>query len=135
MVAAENRHQIGTEIFNQMHILKNGVRGSHVPGFVCRLHLRGNRNDETSLPVGTGNVPAVDDMFHQTLGFELGQDKDAVDAAVDEVAQHEVDNPVFSAERHGRFGALIGQRSKTPAFSPGKDHGKYGCSHSNNLLG
>ena len=108
-----------------MGILENGVGRAHIPGFVFGLHLCRHGNDEPALTVDIGNVPAVDDMFHQALGFELGQNENTVDSAVDEITEHEVDDTVFSAERNSRFGALIGQRGQTAAFSAGKDHGEY----------
>ena len=84
--------------------------------------------------LGVREVPAVDDVFHQALRFELGQDEDAVDAAVHEVAQHEVDDAVFAAERDGGFRALVGQGSQTGPFAAGEDHGQNRCSHGSNLL-
>ena len=134
MVSAEHRHQIGTEIFDQMGILENGVRSAHIPGLILGLHLRRNRNDEPAAPVDIGNIPPVDDVFHQALGFELRQHENAVDPAVDEITEHKVDDPVFSSERNGRFRPLIGQRRQTTAFTAGKNHSKYGCSHAACLL-
>ena len=34
---------------------------------VLGLHLRGNRDDEAAADLGGRYVPAVDDVFHQTL--------------------------------------------------------------------
>ena len=41
-------------------------------------------------------------------------------AAVDEVRQHEVDQPVGAAERHGRLGPVRGQRQQPLALAAGE---------------
>ena len=133
VVSAENGDEIGLEVFDQRHVLVNRVCGSAVPCAVLCLHLSGNRDDEASADLGGGNVPAVDDVFHQALGFELSQNEDAVNSAVDEVTEHEVDNSVFSAKGDGGFRALVGQRSKSGSFAACQDHAKYGRSHFNLL--
>ena len=130
MIAAEDGHMIGFEVFDQRHILINCVRGSAVPGPILGLHLRRDRDDEAAPHLGRGDIPSVDDVLHQTLRFELRQNKNTVDSAVDKVAQDKVDNTVFPSERNGRFCPLIGQGRESGSFSAGKNHSKNRCSHS-----
>ena len=129
VISAEHGQQIRLEVFDQMRVLVDRIRRSAVPCAVFRLHLGGHGNDEASAHLGAGDVPAVDDVFHQTLRFELGQNKDAVDPAVHEITQHKVDDPVFSPERDCGFRALVGQRRKTRSLAAGEDHGKHRRSH------
>ena len=124
MVASENRDEIRTEILDQMRVLIDCVRSSHVPGFIGGLHLRRNRDDETPAHMRAGDVPSVDDVFHQALGFELRKDENAVDSAVDEVAEHKVDDSVFPSERNGRFGPLVCERCQPAPLASGQNHGK-----------
>ena len=134
VVRAEDRHEVRIEVLDQVHVLVDRVRRALVPFAFAGLHLGGHRDDEVAALLGVREVPAVDDVFHQALGFELGQDENAVDAAVHEIAQHEVDDAVFAAERDGGFRALVGQGSQTGPFAAGEDHGQNRCSHGSNLL-
>ena len=44
---------------------------------------------------------------------------------VDQVGQHEVDQPVVAAERHRRLGAVRGQRGEPLAFTAGQDDAEH----------
>ena len=46
---------------------------------------------------------------------------DLVDAGVDEVREHEVDDAVAAAERDGRLGPVAGERGEPFAFAAGED--------------
>ena len=67
VVSAEDGDEIGLEVFDQRHVLVNCIGGSAIPCAVLGLHLRGNRDDEAAADLGGRYVPAVDDVFHQTL--------------------------------------------------------------------
>ena len=67
VVSAEDGDEIGFEVFDQRHVLVNCIGGSAIPCAVLGLHLRGNRDDEAAADLGGRYVPAVDDVFHQTL--------------------------------------------------------------------
>jgi hypothetical protein len=45
------------------------------------------------------------------------------DAGIDEVAQDEVDDSIFAAERNCGFATGFGERQEAFAFSSGHDHG------------
>ena len=56
-------------------------------------------------------------------GVELREHVDAVQPAVDAVRQRDVDQAVLSGHRHGRLGAVLGQRVQTRALTPAKYQG------------
>jgi hypothetical protein len=58
------------------------------------------------------------------VAFVLGQHGDAPVAAVDQVRQGEVDQPVVAAEWNGWFGPVGSQRGQAFTFTSGKDDGK-----------
>jgi hypothetical protein len=60
-------------------------------------------------------VPGHPDVSVQRQGFVLGGDENAPEPGVDAVAEREVDDPVGTAEIHGRFGAL--RRQRVQAFT------------------
>ncbi len=107
------------EVLDQVRVLENRVRSSHIPRLVLGLHLRRDGDDETALHVSAGDVPAVDDVFHQALRLELRKNENTVDSAVDEITEHKVDDPVFPAERNRGFGSLVSERCKPSSFSSG----------------
>jgi hypothetical protein len=49
-------------------------------------------------------------MLEQRLAAELGEHVDGVDSGVDEIAEDEIDDPVFAAEGNRRFGAFPRER-------------------------
>ena len=66
-------------------------------------------------------------MLRQRLRFELGQDVYRIDFGIKEVAEHEVDQPVFAPERNSRFGPVHGERIEAATFAAGHDHAQ--CIH------
>ena len=119
VVAAEDCDEIRAEVLDQVRVLENRVRSSHIPRLVLGLHLRRDGDDETALHVSAGDVPAVDDVFHQALRLELRKNENTVDSAVDEITEYKVDDPVFPAERNRGFGSLVSERCKPSSFSSG----------------
>ncbi len=61
-------------------------------------------------------------MHVQAVALVLGQHHDPVVAAVGQVGEREVDEPVVAAERNRRLGALAGQREQPLALAPGEHH-------------
>ena len=53
---------------------------------------------------------------------KLRQDLDLVDAGVEAVADRDVNQPVFAADRHGRLGPQFGQRVEAVALPSAQDH-------------
>ena len=54
------------------------------------------------------HLPPFAQVLQQALAAELRQNVNGKDAGVDEIAQDEIDDPVFAAERHSRFSAFLG---------------------------
>ena len=63
------------------------------------------------------------------LTLELEQNVDRVDAGVDQVTEDKVDDAVLAAERHGRFGPLLGERIQTCTLSAGEHEREYSKLH------
>ncbi len=53
-----------------------------------------------------------------------------MDARVDEVAQNEIDDPVFASEGNGRFGPFLGEREEPGAFAAGEYDAQHADVHS-----
>ena len=60
-------------------------------------------------------------MLEQRLAAELGEHVDRVDAGVDEIAEHEIDDPVLASEGNCRLGALAREGEKAGSFAAGED--------------
>ena len=56
----------------------------------------------------------------QAAGLVLRQDENAAEIAVDAVGQGEVDDAIQTAERHGRLGAIAGQRLQSVPLPPAR---------------
>ena len=62
------------------------------------------------------------DIIIQLQRLILGQHPHRFDAGIDTVGQREVDDPVFAAIRHRRFGNMAGQGIQPAALSTGQQH-------------
>ena len=111
VIGAEDGHDVGAGLLDEIDVLVDGVGGSLVPVFAGGAHLRGHGNDELVFQ-NAADLPTFIEMLQQALAAELRQDVDRVNAGVDEVAQDEIDDPVFAAKRNGRLGAFLRQRDK-----------------------
>jgi len=129
VVAAEDGHRVRVGLLHQVHVLVDGVGCSLVPGLARRPHLRGHRNNELRLQQGA-ELPAFAQVLQQRLAAELRQHVDRVDARVDEVAEHEVDDTVLASERNGRLGPLLGQRVEPRSFPAGQYDAQHAYAHS-----
>jgi hypothetical protein len=66
----------------------------------------------------------------EAVALVLRQHDDLQISGVREVRQHEVDDPIRTAERHRRLGSIGGQRGQPPPFAAGQDdHQNMGLSH------
>ena len=94
--------------------------------------LGGDRRDVVAehrrQPPGAGDVPV------EAVALVLREHHDLAVAAVDQVGQHEVDEPVDPAERHGRLGAVGGQRHQALALAAGEDDGQDPIRHGANAI-
>ena len=124
VISAENGHHVGVRLLHQVDVLVDGVGRSLVPGFAGRAHLRRNGNNELGFQQ-SAELPAFAEVLEQGLAAELGQHVDRIDAGVDEIAQHEIDDAVFAAERDGRFGPFPGKRIKPGSLTAGEDDSQH----------
>jgi hypothetical protein len=67
-------------------------------------------------------LPRVAQVLEQRLALELSEDISGIDSGVDQIAENEVNNPVFPAEGDSRLGSVFGQRIKAGSLSAGKHH-------------
>ena len=119
MIGAEDDDDVRLRLLDQIDVLVDRVRRAPVPGLAGGAHLRRHRDDELRAE-DVGELPAVLQVQQQRLALELHQHVDREDAAVDEIAEHEVDDPVLAGERHRRLRALIGQRRQPRSLAAGK---------------
>ena len=111
-------------LLDKVDVLVDGVGRTLIPGFARGPHLGRHRNDELGLEQ-SAELPALGEMLQQRLTFELGQNIERIDPRVDEIAQDEVDDAILPAERHGGFGAFLGQRVQPGTLSTGQHDSQY----------
>ena len=119
VVAAEDGHQVRIGLLDEVNVLKDGVGSSQVPGFVLRTHLCRHIDDEVALQ-HSAELPSLAQMLEQRLAAELGEHVDRVDSGIDEIAEDEIDDPVFASERNRRLGAFPGKGKEPGSFAAGK---------------
>ncbi len=72
-------------------------------------------------------------MLEQRLAAELGEHIDRIDSGIDEIAQDEIDDPVFASKGNRRFGAFPRKWKQPGSFATGEhdaqNAGVYGSLH------
>jgi hypothetical protein len=124
VVAAEDRHQVGAGVLDQVDVLVDGVGRAPVPlgaELLVEVHLR-RRQGDVVVGQERAEAPVALDVLGERLRLVLREDEHPEDAAVDHVVQREVDDAVLAAERHGGLGALPGERVQARALPTGQDH-------------
>jgi hypothetical protein len=122
VVGAEHADEVGILVGEHVERLVQRVGRAAEPVLAHAL-LRRHRLDVT---LGHGRqVPATREVRVQRIRFVLGEDLDLRDAAVDQVRQDEVDEPVAAADGDGGLGAVRGERQKACALATGEDN----CEH------
>ena len=83
--------------------------------------LRRHDVDELAQLAAEIALPAEVDVPVEAHRLVLGEDEDLAHAAVEAVREGEVDDAVDAAERHGRLGAVAGERlqARAPCRRPG----------------
>ena len=108
VVGSEHQDQLRMLILDQVEVLADRVRGALEPAMSLQ-HLGGHHGDELVRKQGRDG-PGVADVLDQRLGLVLHQQINREDPGVDQVAEHEVHDPVARPEGHRRLGALVGER-------------------------
>ena len=123
MVAGEDQVVVGVEPDEVRHGPPHGVGRALEPvGVLGRLLGRDDVDErlrEVVEPVGLADVPV------ERRRIELRQHEDPADAGVQAVADGDVDEPVFAADRHGRLGAAVGERVEPLALPAAQDDRQY----------
>ena len=120
LVAAEDEEIIPRAFEEIAQVLPHGVRRSLIPTGAGRRLLRGQNFDEAARAEDVELVRPAD-VLVQRHAVELREHVDAADAGVETIADRDVDEAVFAPERHGRLGAVFGQRVKPLARSAAHD--------------
>ena len=104
MIAGEDHQRVHFPVAQVRQYLADRVGRALKPvrvflGLLGREHLdeAGGKARET---VRSGNVPV------ERGGLELSQNEDLGDVGINAVRDRNIDQPVLSAERNGRFGTL-----------------------------
>src|SRR5262249_42270795 len=114
-----DQHVAAAVLGDVADLLADGVRGALVPvgrlvGLLGGQHLDEAAAERVEL-VGVGDVPV------QANAEELGQDVDAVAAAVDAVADGDVAEPVLAGDGDGRLAAHLRERVQPGAAAAAED--------------
>jgi len=118
VVGAEDRDQLGAEVADQVEILEDGVGRAPVPA-LATAHLRRDDGDER-LRQPAADAPGAAHVLDERLRLVLHQHVERVDARVDEVAEHVVDDAVARAEGHRGLAARA--RERLQAVTPPSRH-------------
>ena len=122
VIGAEHQHQIRAVLPDQVDVLVHRIRRALEP-FLPAPHLRRHHGDEMFLQQRRQH-PGLAHVFDQRLRLVLHQQIDGVDAGIDQVGEHEIDDAIARAERHGRLGTLRRQRMQARTFAAGDNHGQ-----------
>ena len=122
LVAGEDQHVVDARLREVAQVLAHGVGGALVPVGALAVGLLGGQDlDEAAAEV----VEAVRaaDVPVQADRDELREHVDAVQPAVDAVGDRDVDQPVLAGQRHGRLGAILGERIQPRALPAAQNDG------------
>ncbi len=128
VIGAENCHDVRPGLLDEIDVLINGVGGSLIPVLAWGAHLGGDGNDELVLE-NAPDLPALIEVLQEALAAELGQYVDRVNTGVDEVAENEIDDPVFSAKWNGWLGAFLRQWIEPGPLTAGEDNSEHAQFH------
>ena len=107
---------------DDLQVLVQRVGGAAIPE-VADLLLRRDHLDELA-ELAAQVAPAALDVLDQRVRLVLRHDRDAADARVDAVRQHEVDDAELAAERRRRLAAMVGEMLEALAAPAGHDDGE-----------
>ena len=113
LVAAQNQEIIEIVVEEVDQVFADGIGRAFIPGRggggLLRRHDFHEAGGKLVEFVRPRNVAV------ERGGIELGQDVDAAEPRINAVGNRDVHNPVFAGQRHGRFGAVLGQgKEATP---------------------
>ena len=118
---AEDDDVLRVLVVDEVQGLKDRVRRTGEPALAQSLLSR-HRGDV--LAGDAGQLPRLRNVTVERMGLVLGQHADLVVTRVDQVRQHEVDEPVASSERNGGLCAVRSEREQTLALTAGENDGQ-----------
>ena len=123
LVAREDE-EVVMRVRAEVHeVAAHGVRRALIPTGAL-FGLLGRHDVDESLAERIEVVGALH-VAVQGRRVELREQKNAIDARVEAVADRDVDQAVLARQRHRRFAALLGQRIKARALSAAHDDGEH----------
>ena len=122
MVAGQHQHVTRMVQADDLQVLVERIGGAAIPE-VAHLLLRRDHLDEL-VELAAQVAPAALDVLDQRVRLVLRHDRDATDAGVDAVREHEVDDAELAAERRRRFATVIGQVLEALAAAARHDDGE-----------
>ena len=114
----------------QVEVLEDGIGRAAVPAEPRPL-LRRHGLDE--VVERAGEPPGARDVLRQRLRLVLREHNHPVEARVDEVGEHEVDEPVAAGEGHRRLGPVLGE-GHHPRAAATCQHHHQGTIHARRLV-
>ena len=108
VVARQHDRPARVLALDRVQVLPHGVGRAEVPVLAHALLRRVDLDELSELAVD--DVPAHPHVAVEALRLVLGRDEDLAQAGVDAVREREVDDPIGTAERDGRLGALARER-------------------------
>jgi hypothetical protein len=119
VVGAEDEHEVGALVLDDVQVLEDGVGGSQEP-VRASPHLRRYRGDvvaeEGAQPPGPGDVHV------EAVALVLGEDDDLPVATVRQVGEGEVDESVVAPEGNRRLRPVEGEGGEAFALTSGQHH-------------
>ena len=117
VVGAEHADEVGLLVADEVQVLVDGVGRAAEP-LRPPAHLGRHRRDVVA--EHRRQPPALGEVAVEAVALVLREHDDLEVAGVGEVRQHEVDEPVRAAERHGRLGPVGGERRQPAALTAGQ---------------
>ena len=109
LVAGEDQHLVDVPLLEQPFVFTNRIGSALKPAGALWCLLRSQHLNK-ALVKTRGEVEGLGDMAIERCAVELRQHIDLVDAAVDAVANRDINQAVFARQRHGRLGPHFGER-------------------------
>src|SRR5262249_33527852 len=118
VIGAEDADVRRTLVLDDVEVLQHGV-GAALEEARAEIHRRGHRSDV--MPHLWRELPAAGEVLHERAGLVLRDDAELVDPGVDEVRQHDVDDPIAAPEGHRWLRPVAGQWIQALALAAGED--------------
>ena len=127
VVARQHQHIGGAVRPQNVQVLKHRVSRATVPGAFVHALLRGQQVNEF-IELVAQKRPAVLQVAQQAVRLVLREHANAVQAGVEAVRQHKINDAVFATHVNGRLGAVVGQGLQ-PGAAPTRQHQGNGLAH------